>query len=298
MVIEPLTPADVADMLALDAADALDAYLVTGGFPVLTREWGRGRSLEDYLREALEDPTSFLLVSGERALAAEFPRRAQARIVLGAIGADARVHRDIAARSQLPGTSLRDALAVLIEKRLVERKTPYSAVAHPKNARYAIADPYLRFWLRFVGSDGIELVERGRGRVLFERTLNAWPAYRGGAIEPLVRTAVERLLPDERFGAAMYVGAFWTRDNSVEVDIVGGDKKPVASSIGFVGSIKWRESARFHRADFGALARQRAALPGASDGTLLVGVSRNGFAAGLALDRALGPEEIVGAYRP
>ncbi len=297
MAIEPLSPADVGDMLALDDADALDAYLVTGGLPVLAREWGRGRTLEAYLREALENPTSFLLVSGERALAAEFPQRAQARLVLGAIGSDARVHRDIAARSQLPGTSLRDSLVALTDKGLVERITPYSTVAHPKNARYLIADSYLRFWLRFIGPEGIELAERGRGNVLFEHAMGAWPAYRGAAIEPVVRAALERLLPDERFGAAMHVGAFWTRDNSVEVDLVGGDKVPVASSIGFLGSVKWRASAPFDRHDLSALARQRYALPGASEGTPLLGVSRNGFARGVSLDIALSADDIVAAYR-
>jgi uncharacterized protein len=297
MTIEPLTPADVSEMLALDPLDALDAYLVTGGFPVLALEWGAGRTFAMYLREALENPTSFLLVSGERTLAAEFPQRAQARAVLSAIGSDARVYRDIAARSQLPGTSLREALALLGEKRLVQRTTPYAAVAHPKNARYAIVDSYLRFWLRFVGADGIELAERGRGGVLFERTRVAWPAYRGAAIEPVVRTAIERLLPDERFGSAMHVGSFWTRDNSVELDLVGGDKTPVAAAIGFVGSIKWRASAPFDRADLGALTRQRASLPGADDATLLVGVSRSGFARGLALDVALSAEDILAAYR-
>ncbi len=297
MAIAPLSPADVAEMLELDAADSLDAYLVTGGFPVLAREWGRARGLERYLKTALANPTSFLLVSGERALAAELPERAQARVVLGAIGADARVHRDIAARSQLPGTSLREALTMLIGKGLVERTTPYSTVAHPKNARYRIADPYMRFWLRFIGREGIELAERGRGQVLYERVRRAWPSYRGAAIEPIVRDAIERMLPDERFGAALHVGAFWTRDNAVELDLVGGDRVPVASKVGFAGSIKWRASAPFGRADLAALMLQRASLPGATDTTALIGVSRSGFTRGVALDISLTPEDILAAYR-
>lgn len=296
MSIEPLTPADVGDMLGLSPADTLDAYLITGGFPVLAQEWGRGRTAQEYLEAALADPTSFLLVSGERALAAEFPERAQAHIVLSAIGSDARVHRDISARSQLPGTSLREALALLTEKRLVERVTPYSTVPHPKNARYFIADSYLRFWLRFVGRPGIELAERGRGHLIAEHVARAWPAYRGAAIEPVIRAAIERLLPDERLAGAMHVGGFWTRDNSVEIDLVGGDRVPVASSVGFAGSIKWRDRAPFDRSDFTALIDQRASLPGADDSTTLLGVSRTGFAPGLALDVSLAPEDILAAY--
>ena len=86
MSIEPLSPADVGEMLGLEPADALDAYLVIGGFPVLALEWGRGRKLASYVRDALTDPTSFLVVSAERALSAEFPTEAQVRTVLGALG--------------------------------------------------------------------------------------------------------------------------------------------------------------------------------------------------------------------
>ena len=71
----------------LPPAEALDAYTVIGGFPVLALEWGRGRTREDYLADALTDPTSFLVISAEKTLAAEFPVDAQARAVLSAVGA-------------------------------------------------------------------------------------------------------------------------------------------------------------------------------------------------------------------
>jgi uncharacterized protein len=296
MVVRPLTPADIATMLRLSPADALDAYLITGGFPILALEWGRGRGLDDYLARALTDPTSSLLVSAERALAAEFPDRAQARTVLRAIGADARVNREIATRAGLSGTSLHDALAILLDKGMVERCVPYSAVAHPKNARYLVADPYLRFWLRFIDRAGIDLVERGRGPLLIDRLRESWLPYRGRAIEPVIRGAVERLLPDARFGPALHVGGFWTRTNSIEVDLVGGDTTPTASTIGFVGSIKWRSSERFKRSDASALAALRASVPGAGDAAVLLGVSRSGFDPRVPLDVRLGPREIVTAY--
>lgn len=297
MVIEPLAPVDIGKMLELAPADALDAYLITGGFPVLAQEWGRGRSLDEYLKEALNDPTSFLLVSAERALAAEFSDSAQARRVLSAIGADARVHREIAKRASLPPTTLGDALAILLEKGMIERLTPYSSVAHPKNARYLVADSYLRFWLRFVNRDGIDLVERGRGKLLFDRFRMSWLTYRGLAIEPVVRHAVERMLPDERFGDAVHVGGFWTRNNSVEVDLVGGDQRPIAVKIGFLGSIKWRSSGRFLRTDASTLAAQRDSIPGASSpSTVLVGVSRSGFEPRAAVDVRLGPRDILEAF--
>jgi uncharacterized protein len=86
MVVPPLNPRDVATMLGLPAADAFDAHLITGGLPLVLEEWPHGAGPWDYLEQALARPTSALLVSGERTLAAEFPPEAQARTVLGALG--------------------------------------------------------------------------------------------------------------------------------------------------------------------------------------------------------------------
>jgi hypothetical protein len=141
--------------------------------------------------------------------------------------------------------------------------------------RYYVSDPYLRFWLRFVDGQ-LSTVQRGRG-------------------EPIVRSAIERLLPDERFGEALFVGRYWSRDSSIEVDRVGGQKADIAGPVEFVGSVKWRGHAPFGRGDLTALANHRDVLPGATAETRLVGVSLTGFAVE-GLDVALGADDVVAAY--
>ena len=96
MVLGPLNPAEVGRMLGLEAAEAFDAALVTGGLPLICAEWPRDTGLWDFLGETLNDPVSALLVSAERSLAAEFPPQAQARKVLAAIGSGERTFTDIA----------------------------------------------------------------------------------------------------------------------------------------------------------------------------------------------------------
>lgn len=296
LVIQPLSPATVARMLGVSAADALDAYTVIGGFPVLAQEWGRRRSLQQYLDEALADPGSFLVISAERALAAEFPTDVQARAVLTAIGSDARAHKTLLDRTGLPQASLDRSLQVLLEKGVVQRLTPYSAKPAPKIRQYVVADPYLRFWLRFVGHE-MDTIDRGRGDLVVATVLRDFATFRGRAIEPTIRDAIEMLLPDERFGEARNVGAYWNRNNSIEVDLVGGDKSPVPRRIAFVGSIKWGEGRTFMRADTATLASQRLAVPGADATSRLVGVSRHGFEGRSGLDVQLGPTEILAAHR-
>ena len=296
MVVRPLTPADIGDLLDLPPAETLEAYLVVGGFPVLALEWGKGRSLDEYLADALDDASSFLVVSGERALAAEFPGAAHPRLVLNAIGAEARANKDLLQRTGMNSKTLGDALDFLVEKRMVERLIPYSAKSSPKTRMYVVADPYMRFWLGFIGPN-MDLIERGRGRLLAERIRDAFPTYRGRAVEPIVRDAIERLLPDPRYGSARHVGSYWTRNHAVEVDLIGGDKFPVADSVSFIGSVKWRVDGSFTRADAVALANQRPSIPGADESTQLLGASRMGFDSHAGVDLKLGPEGIVSAYR-
>ncbi len=294
-VVRPLSPAAVGKLLDLDPADALDAQLVIGGFPVLAMEWGPGRTRDEYLQDALTDPTSFLIVSAERTLSAELPAPAM-RAVLAAIGAGGRAHSAILGSTNLSATAVNDTLTTLQARGVVQRLTPYSTRSARKTVLWEIADPYLRFWLRFIDGN-IDLIERGRGTLLIEDFKRSWPSYRGRAIEQLVREAIELLLPDEeRFGAARHVGGYWNRTGTAEVDLVGGDTVPVAHRIGFVGSIKWRQKRPFGRADALELAKRRDDVPGAGAGTPLLGVSSQGFDDDTPLDVRLAPEDLTAAY--
>lgn len=296
MVVRPLSPAAIGGLLALAPADALDAQLAIGGFPVLATEWGADRDLAGYLAEALTDPTSFFVVSGERVLSAEFPAAAT-RSVLAAVGAGARAHSAILKRTGLSATTVNDALDSLRRRNAVGRLTPYSTRTARKTALWEVTDPYMRFWLRFV-EGRIDLIERGRGALILEDFERSWPTYRGRAIEPLVREGLELMLPDEeRFGPARYVGSYWNRTGSAEVDLVGGDARPAAERIGFVGSIKWRGEKPFGRADALELARARDQVPGGSADTPLVGVGSRGFEPDVPLDVAITAEDLIAAWR-
>lgn len=295
MVIPPLSPADVADMLELDAPDAFDAYLVTGGLPLILDEWPRGASLIEYLTEAVADPTSALLVSAERALAAEFPVEAQARQVLRAIGSGERSFALIGrAAGGIPQASLSRALQVLTSKRLIEPMTPLST-RPSRETRYVLADPYLRFWLRFLGPHFAE-IERGRGDLVLARITSAWLTWRGRAIEPVIRESLRRLPPGELPEETHAIGGYWTRTNDPEIDIIGADRAPIAKRITIVGSIKWLDNRAFDTHDLGRLILHRSQVPGADDATPLLAVTRSGST--ITGVRTLGPEDLLRAWLP
>lgn len=294
MVVNPLAPSEVSQLIQGGPVDTLDAYVVVGGFPNLVRELARARNLRSFLYSSLQDATSPLIVAGERALASEFPPDANARAVLGAIGAGEREHKNIASESGIGGATLDRALVELVTKQVVARHLPYSVEAGGRRSRYLVVDPYLRFWLRYLGP-ALPEIERGRGDLVFRRVLDDMPTFAGRSIEPVVREAITRLLPDRRFGSAQYVGAYWTRDGSVEVDIVGGQRPDRAVHVELIGSIKWRQRSPFDQRDLGDLSMQRSRVPGAGPRTRLVAVSRSGYTCH-GLTHTLGPADLLAAW--
>lgn len=297
--VAPLNPAEVARLTAApDAAAAFDRYLIVGGFPLLAASWPKSAGTRAFLRKALADDQTPFATTALRIMASEFGSELQAMRVIEAIGHGEVVYSKIQTRSGVKGNTLNDALEVLVEKKgLVAKELPYATPLGKKAPRYAVADPYLRFWLRFVGPHMDEL-SRGRSDLALERIERDWGAYRGRAVEPLARTSIERLLDDpalrRKLGGARHAGSWWRRDHSVEVDLVGGDK-PDPAKIGFVGSIKWREREPFSAADLDELARSRAHVPGAA-GAKLVGVSHSGFEDGVVVDASFGPDELLAAW--
>ena len=299
MILDPLSCSDVAQLLDLDAPQAFDAMVVTGGLPRLVAEWrdrasgaGSGTDAMAYVRNQFQDSTAPLVVLGERALAAEFPTTIRARDVLATIGSGESTFARIGERAGIDQGGLARSLAALEAKRVVAVDRPLSA-RPSRLAHYRVRDPYLRFWLQFIGPS-MERLLRGRGDLVAEHVMRSWPTYRGRAVEPLVRESVERLLPDTRVGDGRHVGRYWTRDNAVEVDLVVADRPQAPATPTAVGSVKWRDSRPFDARDLADLHAARALVPGAGEART-VAVGRAGVDV-RDVDVALTPDDLLAAW--
>jgi uncharacterized protein len=297
LTVRPFHPADTADMLTsvTDAADIADFQLVTGGFPRLVQAAAPFATAAQFVTAQLEDENSGLCSNAARVLEAELPDASQASPVLHAIGSGDRTFRNIAHRCGLADQTVQRALVTLLEKHLVARDVPAS-VPPSEHPRYRIDDSYLRFWLALV-APGISEIQRGRPDLAQERFASSWSAWRGRAIEPLIRDALFRLAAtDQRLRGAARVSGWWPRNNNPEVDLVGVDAWPRPASVCFVGSIKWREESPFTTTDLRALDRDVSAIPGVTIDTPRVAVARSRVdAAGVVAYTAA---EIVSAWRP
>ncbi|ELP65413.1 ATP-binding protein [Streptomyces turgidiscabies] len=301
MTVHPLNLADVQAMTGLDAAGAVDAQLITGGFPEVVQSWRPGTDRTAFLQSAVANPLSPLLMAGELSLLGEFPEASHARAVLEAVGSGERTFSAIAAQAggagALPSGTLSPLLAMLQAKRVLAADLPLSAKPDSKNKRYRIADSYLRFWLAFLAR-AIPLVERGRGDVALERIERSWTTWRGRAVEPLIRESLLRLMPNDDWPGTEAVGGWWNRQNNPEIDLIGADREPVARHVHFVGSVKWLETQPFGAHEYDALVRDMLAVPGTDERTPLVAVSRCGVAADLPLAAHWGPADLVRAWQP
>jgi hypothetical protein len=184
-------------------------------------------------------------------------------------------------------------LAKLVkDKRVLALDQPLSTQAG-KPGLYRVADSNLRLYLAALRS-AAEQVRRGRPDAAYRLVERRWTAWRGRAVEPLIRESLELAaaagaLPWPQVEA---VGGWWNRRFDPEVDLVGTDRTPVASTIHFVGSVKWLSEA-FDRRDLHALRRSGAEVPGydaAETGVAVVSLS--GVTGGLDLganDAVWGP---------
>jgi uncharacterized protein len=296
LVVNPFELGDTAQMIAVDdPAVAIDAQLVTGGYPRLCAEWRGAADALAFLQRQLGDENSELIDVGRNVLTAEFPPDLQATRVLSAIGSGERTFKGISSRSGIGEQQLARSLETLTTvKRAVSADRPVS-LKSGNDPRYRVADSYLRFWLRFI-EPSLPDIARGRPDLALRRVRDSWPEFRGRAVEPIIRSSVERMVRDDpELAETGVIGGYWTRSTTVEVDLVGVDRWPNARQVTLTGSVKWREQSPFDRRDLADLIEQRASVPGAADAAL-VGVSRAGFATD-GLDRSYGPGELVAAWR-
>jgi hypothetical protein len=180
--------------LGLDAAETIDAYLMSGGLPGILRAWPAGMTALAYAEEECEDPASPLFGVPEGALLAEFPAPDMTRRVIEAIAGGDRTHANIAAQAGsragvIPSGTLSPVLHRLVaEKHILAVDQPLSIRAG-KPMLYRVADTNLRFYLG-IGRSAQELIRRGRpvpARTLLRRR---WASWRGRAVERVIREAL------------------------------------------------------------------------------------------------------------
>jgi hypothetical protein len=303
LVLGPLNPAETGAALGLDAPDAVDAHLVSGGLPGVLRGWPDGLPALAFLERECDDPSSPVFGVPESALLAEFPEPDRTRRVLEAIGGGDRTYANIAASAGsrggvVPSGTLSPLLHKLVEDKQIVAIDQPLATQPGKPTLYRVDDSNLRLYLAVLRGAS-ELVRRGRPAPAFRLIERRWSTWRGRAVESLVRESLELAaladeLPWPEVGA---VGGWWNRQFDPEVGLTGVDKSPVANQLVFVGSIKWLATP-FDSHDLADLRTAAPSVPGYTGHTGIVVASRSGVAPDLdRVDLLWGPADLINAWR-
>ncbi len=319
MILGPLNPAETAAVTGLAGADAIDAHLITGGLPGLALRWPSGVPALDFLVDEVIDPTSGLFSVPEQALNSEFPTPDTARRVIESVGgAGSRTFSNIAVDASGKPTPLSPGTLAPLLQRLHEQKH-LLAVDRPLSARpsklaqYRIADSNLRLYLAIL-REVQQQVLRGRDQAGLAILAARWSSWRGNAVEPIIREALTNAAfagalpftgaqepgvqkPGAQEPGVQEVGSWWNRQGTVEVDLVGADRAPIATTVPFAGSIKWQDGP-FDRHHLAELRRDAPSIPGfdpATSGLVVVSHSGTDLPAG-EVDVVWSPADVVASW--
>lgn len=178
--------------------------------------------------------------------------------ILRAIADGATQFSQIASRSKVSSSQvLTHRLRRLERLRYVEERR---SVGGTGRAVWTIADPFFRFWFRYVYPNRSRL-QRGRAEEVAQLVLSDLDNFVGPIFEQVCRSWAGTYASAEQFPAAETIGAYWTRRHDVEVDVVARTGNRCLA----VGSVKWSKQADTHVLD--RLLECRQAIKGAATAT-------------------------------
>ncbi len=201
--------------------DHAQVYFICGGLPAYLECFDRARSIEQNLVANLFRESGPLAREPEFLLREELRDVATYHAILQARAAQGETtNSGIARAAGLGDRALHYYLSTLMELGYVRRRHPlHGAAPTARETRYAIADPLLRFWFRFVYPNLSRIPMLGPERAVRELVRPGWASFCGEAFERLCREALPLLHAGEKITATANVGEYWRKD--VQVDVVG-----------------------------------------------------------------------------
>jgi len=223
----------------LSAEAKLRRYAVLGGTPQY-QVWAGPRPISDVIAERIlakgeslyEEPLHLLREEQEiRDPASYFA-------IVRSIAEGKTRLSEISNAAGIPVSNLVRMLDRLESLGYVHARAPLSPKGpEAKRTSYRLADPYFRFWFRFVFPNR-SLLESGRIAEVLDLIKRDMDTYMGPAFEDCCREWVARYA-GEALPASQQLGSWWSRDGSTEVDIVGTSR----NRYDLLASCKWSKSA-------------------------------------------------------
>ncbi len=200
--------------------DRARTYFLCGGIPFYLRLFADERSVEMNLASQLLDEYAALYREPDFLLREELREVESYYAVLLAVAGGHTAATDIARVSEVAPGSLPYFLKQLIELGYIAKRYPLTGQdRNPRDVRYDLSDPLLRFWFRFVFPEQSQIRRLGPARAMQDFVKPYLDSYFGLCFERLCREALPHLYEREGVGAAFQIGEYWSR--STQIDVVG-----------------------------------------------------------------------------
>jgi uncharacterized protein len=200
--------------------DHARVYAVCGGVPAYLTAFDGAQSVEQNLITRVLDESGALAREPEFLLHEELRDLVPYHSVLMALAQGKSSPAQLAKSTGIDVRGLNYHLNTLVELGYVQRRYPVTETdPSTRSVRYALDDPLLRFWFRFVFPHQSVLRLLGPARGFVEVVRPELDAYFGRCFERLCRESLPLLYLREGIRAPFTVGEYW--DSEVQVDVVG-----------------------------------------------------------------------------
>lgn len=217
------------------ADDRVAIYAMFGGIPAYWRRLNKEKSISDNIKRQLLTPNN-LMQAEPRLLLQDFVNEPHNYVgILRAIAHGKRTQKEIVTFAGLAQGHVSKYLSVLRETGFVERRVPVTATEGSREGRYHIADPYLRFYYRFLALRQSQFALDVSELALAEIKRHLLDFIGTHTWEELCREWVLRASAYGELPMLMdQVGSAWTKN--AQVDVVGIN--PMEKTL-ILGECKW-----------------------------------------------------------
>ena len=244
--IEPLTYLDAAKFHPeLPPATNALLYGITGGVPHYINKLAVENSLKDALLENFFDTSAYLFEEPQNLLKQELREPAIYNSIITAIANGAAKLNEISQRTGLETAKCTKYIHVLTELGIIQKIKPVTEKAERKTL-YKIADPFFRFWYRFVPGNMMQ-ISAGTIARNYDAAIGSYlSSYMGPVFEDICRQYLIYYAENLPF-AIHEIGEWWGPDpaqkKEVQLDIVALASKENNMQAGrrfIIGSCKYK----------------------------------------------------------
>ncbi len=231
-------------LVDLRAEDLVTRYAIAGGMPLYLKRIGRRGSLKKVLCEDVLSPLGPFFDEAREVLTMELTSTATHFSLLTALaGSPSLDWTDLVQRSRVEESTASRYIRILEDLRIVEAANPLFAPANARRRRYRVADPFMRFWFRFVFPYQADLTAGLRPEDHYDRNVApALPQHTAEAFEGICRSWAR----DHYRETTDTVGSWWGMARhdlrrakvrlTEEIDVVGAR----GAKVTMVGECRWQ----------------------------------------------------------